>query len=147
MVLWNWHVFYQTKRKLAGALTTINKTCRPIFQCYIYMLLKFLKLILKIGANITTVSCKCYSFCYSFHLFCAFLTVLVGILSLLFFFCQLVSSYWNSESAFAIVVIWFCGCVAYTNVNTIVQLVVLVCSSGVVSFKASVCLPCYLALA
>ena len=54
------------------------------------MLLKFLKLILKIGANITTVSCQCYSFCYSFHLFCAFLTVLVGIL-VSFFFCQLVS--------------------------------------------------------
>ena len=102
------------------------------------MLLKFLKLILKIGANITTVSCQCYSFCYSFHLFCAFLTVLIGILV---FFVN-----WNSVPVFAVVVIWFCGCVAYTNINTIVQLVVLVCSSGAVSFKASAYLPCYIAL-
>ena len=37
-------------------------------------------------------------------------------------------------------VLWLCG------INTTVQLVVLVCSSGVVSFKASACLPCYMAL-
>ena len=61
-------------------------------------------------------------------------------------FCQLVSFYWNSVSVFAVEVICFCGFVACTNVNTIVQLVVLVCSSGAVSFKASAYLPCYLAL-